>query len=410
MSAPALFRVPVPPWVREFLEDPFRKYLCLTLVLIGIAVAWFGPDTGGVPQGEGKTVQFFFHPTCPHCRKQIIFNQHLKAKYPEVDFIEYDTSRPENVKILVDLVAKRAPSREKLAVPMTFIGPYTVMGFDSDETTGVTLEKALVAYLRDDPTLFQETDQAWRDQETVSVPFLGEIRPADYSLPLLAVIIGLVDGFNPCAMWVLVYLISLIVTLQDRRKIWFLVGTFVLASGILYFLFMTAWLNVFLVIGYLRFLTLGVGLIALGAGILNLQEYITTKGELVCKIGDAQSKKQTRGRIERIVNAPLTAISVFSVIALAFIVNSIEFACSAALPAIFTHTLALRHLPAPHYYSYILLYDFFFMLDDMIIFSLAVLALDTSLGQRYAKHCKLIGGVVLVVLGALMVFMPDMLR
>ena len=406
MNTHTLFTVPT--WLREFLDDSFRKYLCLALALTGIAVAWFGQDMGDMPQGDGKTVQFFFHPTCPHCRKQKIFNQYLKGKYPKAAFVEYDTSLPENAKILADVAGKR--SREKAGVPTTIIGPYTIVGFDSEETTGVALEKAMKAYLQDDPTLFPETDQAWRGQETVAVPLLGEIRPADYSLPLLAVIIGLVDGFNPCAMWVLVYLISLIVTIQDRRKIWFLVGSFLLASGVLYFLFMTAWLNVFLLIGYLRFLTLGVGLMALGAGILSLQEYMATKGELACKIGDAQSKKQTLGRIERIVNAPLNLASVVSVITLAFIVNSIEFACSAALPAIFTHTLALRHLPALHYYSYILLYDFFFMLDDMIIFSLAVLAMDTALGHRYAKYCKIIGGVVLVVLGTLMVFTPGALR
>jgi len=211
-------------------------------------------------------------------------------------------------------------------------------------------------------------------------------------------------------MWVLVYLISLIMSLKDRKKIWFLVGTFVASSGILYFLFMTAWLNVFLFLGYLRSLTLIIGLISLGAGILSIRDYLKTKGELVCKIGDVNSKKKTQLKISQIVDAPLTLFSVFSIISLAFIINSIEFACSAALPAIFTHTLTLRNLPAIEYYGYILIYTFFFMLDDFIIFSLAVLALDTTIGTRYAKHCRIIGGVVLFALGMIMVFRPELLR
>jgi hypothetical protein len=137
---------------------------------------------------------------------------------------------------------------------------------------------------------------------------------------------------------------------------------------------------------------------------------LQTRGELVCKIGDAGSKKKTMGRIERIVDAPLTFFTVFSIIGLAFIVNSIEFACSAALPAIFTHTLALRQLPMLEYYWYILLYDVFFMLDDLAIFSLAVLALNTSVGNRYARHCRIVGGVILVILGGVMVFRPELLR
>jgi hypothetical protein len=325
------------------------------------------------------------------------------------DWASNDTSRPENVRLLADFIAKSGRPDRSVGVPMTFIGPYVIDGFDTPETTGVQLEQAIRALLTNDPSLFPQADPGG-GRQTLDLPLVGTIRLAEYSLPALAVIIGLVDGFNPCAMWVLVYLISLIVSLNDRRKIWLLVGTFVASSGILYFLFMTAWLNVFLFLGYLRSLTLIIGLGALGAGILSIREYVQTKGQLTCAIGDAASKKRTMNRIDRIVDAPLTLFTVFSIIVLAFIVNSIEFACSAALPAIFTHTLALRDLPTLEYYGYILLYDFFFMLDDLVIFSLAVLALDTSIGQRYAGHCRLVGGVVLVVLGGVMVFWPGLLR
>jgi hypothetical protein len=153
-----------------------------------------------------------------------------------------------------------------------------------------------------------------------------------------------------------------------------------------------------------------IGVTALGIGILDIREYLRTKGELACTISDGASKQRTRGRIERIVKAPLSLLAVLNIVALAFIVNSIEFACSAALPAIFTHTLALRKLTGLAYYGYILLYDFFFMLDDLIIFSLAVLALDTSIGNRYVRHCKIIGGIVLTILGLLLAFKPEWLR
>ncbi|GAI51516.1 unnamed protein product, partial [marine sediment metagenome] len=83
-------------------------------------------------------------------------------------------------------------------------------------------------------------------KDEVILPIIGKLRLSDYSLPSLAVILGLVDGFNPCALWVLAYLISLVITLKDKGKIWLLVGSFVFASGVLYFLFMTAWLNAFL--------------------------------------------------------------------------------------------------------------------------------------------------------------------
>ena len=116
------------------------------------------------------------------------------------------------------------------------------------------------------------------------------------------------------------------------------------------------------------------------------------------------------GRMERLVAAPLSVASFFGVVALAFTVNAIEFACSAGLPAIFTHTLSLRQLSAPQYYGYILLYDFFFMLDDLVIFSLAAFALQTTMASGYGRFGKLVGGIVLMGLGLVMLLAPEMLR
>lgn len=399
----------LPAWLRDIVRDPFRRTLFLALALLGIGMTFFEGQVGRQPAPHPR-IAFFFHPQCPHCHAQKAFMPSLQAKYPEVSWVEYDISLLENRELLNDYLTKSGRPLTGIGVPMTFVGPYVIDGFESAATTGVQLEQAIRALLRNDPSLFSEANKGSAERHTLTLPLLGTIRPAEYSLPALAMLIGLVDGFNPCAMWVLVYLISLIVSLNDRRKIWLLVGTFVASSGILYFLFMTAWLNAFLFIGYLRSLTLLIGLGAMGAGILNIREYVQTKGQLTCTIGDAASKKKTMSRIDRIVDAPLTLVTVGGIVVLAFVVNSIEFACSAALPAIFTHTLTLRNLPALEYYGYILLYDFFFMLDDLLIFSLAVLALDTSIGQRYAGHCRIVGGVVLIALGGVMVFRPELLR
>ncbi|MFH1021342.1 MAG: hypothetical protein V1782_12160 [Pseudomonadota bacterium] len=251
--------------------------------------------------------------------------------------------------------------------------------------------------------------EVWRP-ETVSLPVFGAIRLADFSLPALAVLLGLADGFNPCAMWALVYLLSLLVSLRDRRKIWLLVGSFVLASGVLYFLFMTAWLNAFLLLGYLRPLTLAIGAGALVIGALDLRAFVLTRGAPVCAVGSSGLKKRTMGRMERLVAAPLSLASFLGIVALAFTVNAIEFACSAGLPAIFTHTLSLRQLSVSRYYGYILLYDFFFMLDDLLIFSLAAFTLRTTMADGYTRYGKLVGGIVLLGLGLAMLLAPEMLR
>jgi len=247
------------------------------------------------------------------------------------------------------------------------------------------------------------------DIESVSVPFLGEIDVFSFSLPVLAIILGLVDGFNPCAMWVLVFLISLILSLNDKKKIWVIVGSFIFASGVLYFLFMTAWLNVFLFVGYMRPVTVLIGLFAIGVGLSDLKCYFKP-GPLVCDVSSSGSQKKTMGRINDIVHSPLTWASVFSIIVLAFLVNSIEFACSAGIPAIFTQVLSLSNLSGLQHYGYILLYDLFYMLDDMIIFSLAAFAVSSSFTTRYTKLNKLVGGIIILILGIVLAFMPGILR
>lgn len=244
----------------------------------------------------------------------------------------------------------------------------------------------------------------------VDIPLIGEIDAKDFSLPVLAIVLGLVDGLNPCAMWVLVYLISLVITLKDRKKIWLIVGSFVFASGVLYFLFMTAWLNAFLFMRYIRQLTLLIGFFALWVGVVDIYESIKNRGKLTCEVGNSESKSKTMDRIKKIALSPLSTGSFFAIIALAFVVNSIEFLCSAAIPAIFTYILSISPLSTLQYYMYILLYDFFFMLDDLLIFSTAAFAATSALGEKYAIYTKPIGGLIMLGIGIVLIFFPSILR
>lgn len=391
-------------------DEPFKRYLVLGLVLLGIYLAFFDPFYHETESGtDGKLqVHFFYLDTCPHCAKQKIFNERLKDKYPEAEFAYHEVSRGRESAIMERMGAEIGFSAE--SVPVTVVCGKFFEGYRSDETTGAEIDMAISDCLGKKESQKQEIGKDDETRNKIEVPFLGAITPADYSLPALAAVLGLIDGFNPCAMWVLVYMIGIALTLRDRRKIWILVGTFVLSSGVLYFLFMTAWLNAFLLLGYMRAVTIAVGLVALGGGILSIREYIRTKGALACETTDAGSKKKTMGRIQEILHSEITWGALAGIIALAFVVNSIEFACSAAIPAVFTEVLALSSLAAWKHYAYILLYDIFFMLDDLIIFSLAAFAISSSYGEKYAKYCRIIGGVIMLVLGMLLLFAPDLLR
>jgi len=396
---------------RKIYQDLFKRYLVLSLIILGAVLLFTGQEAAKPTTGEGFEVHFFYLTGCSHCEEQKPFNAELVSKYSySIQFISHDATKPEERKLLSQMLADSGREDEP-SYPITIFGGQVFMGWDSKETSGKAIEEALQQCLAGNcPQNSPETSSGQKPRDEITLPILGKIKVSDYSLPSLAVILGIVDGFNPCAMWVLVYLISLIMTLRDRKRIWLLVGSFVFASGALYFLFMTAWLNAFLLIGYSRPVMILIGLVALGAGILNVREVIKTKGAVVCEVGDEESRKKTMTRMEKVVFSPLTLGTVAGIVALAFVVNSIEFVCSSALPAIFTYALSLSHLATLKYYGYILLYDFFFMLDDLIIFGAAAFAMSSSLGDRYAKYSKPIGGAILLILGALLLFAPHLLR
>ena len=381
-------------FLKRTFQDRFKRYLIISLVILGIIIGFTSQGTSTT--GEGFEIHFFYLPGCSHCEDQEIFNEKLENTY-SINITPHDGTTPEGVTLLTEMLEERGVEREP-EFPITIFGNQVFGGWESEETTGSLIEQALQECLSGEcpPPAGEEP------QNTIVLPLIGEIVLADYSLPALAVILGLVDGFNPCAMWVLVYLISLVATLKDRKRIWLIVGCFVLASGILYFLFMTAWLNLFLFIGYIKAVTIVIGLIAIGGGILQVREVVVTKGAIVCEVTDEESRKKMMSRVQEIVSSPLTWGILVGIIVLAFTVNMVEFVCSAAIPAVFTRVLSLASLTTFQYYGYILLYVFFFMLDDLVIFATAAFAFTSNVGNRYAKYSRPIGATILIILGILL--------
>ena len=382
-------------FLKNTFQDRFKRYLIISLIILGIVIAFTTQGTSST--GEGYKVHFFYLPDCSHCEAQEPFNEKLRSEYPSINITPHDCTTPAGSALLSEMLADLGVEEEP-DFPITIFGNQVFGGWESEEKTGGAIEEALQQCLNGKcpPPTSEEP------KHKIKLPIIGEIVLADYSLPALAIILGLVDGFNPCAMWVLVYLISIVATLRDRKRIWLICGSFVLASGILYFLFMTAWLNAFLLIGYVKAVTIVIGLVALGGGTLQLRGVIKTKGAVVCEVTGEESRTKTMTKVQKIVSSPITFGILAGIIALAFTVNAVEFVCSAALPAVFTQVLSQASLSTFQYYGYILLYVSFFMLDDLIIFGTAAFALTSSLGDRYAKYSRPVGATILIILGLLL--------
>lgn len=226
--------------------------------------------------------------------------------------------------------------------------------------------------------------------------------------PTLAV--GLLDGFNPCATWVLLFLLSLLVRLQNRGRMALVAGTFVVASGAVYYAFMAAWLNVFLITGMSTTLRWLLGAAALLIGAVNVKDFFAL-GRGPSLAIPAAAKPGLYARVRRVLNAEALPTALLAVTALAVAVNFIELLCTAGFPAMYTAVLTQQQLAPAAYYAYLGLYIVGYIADDSLMVATAVIALSSvRLTERAGAWLKLVSGAAMLALGVVMLLRPDWLR
>ncbi|WP_157933042.1 hypothetical protein [Roseovarius salinarum] len=367
------------------------------------------------------TAHVFWQEGCPYCNRARAALAEIAAQDPAlgVNAIELGPSADNN-RLFQRVNA--ALGIDRPAVPLVVIGARHQVGFAGAATT--QRYRDMVALCREVPCPDRVADLRAGAQapvpppadtaapplpETVTLPLVGEITLDRLSLPALTVVLAGVDGFNPCAMWVLALLIGLLLGVEDRRRMWTLGAVFLLATGAMYFAVMAAWLNVVLWIGAAGWLRLAIGALALAAGVYYLREYWTNP-EGVCRVTPGQQRRRIRDRLDALVNRPGLALAALGVAALAVVVNLVELLCSAGVPAVYTQVLAMHDLPAGAHYGYLALYLGVFLLDDTAIFVTAMVTLRAVAATgRFSRISHLVGGVVLLALGAVMVLRPDLL-
>ena len=396
------------------------KIFLVLLVLVVIAKPAFA-------QEKRANIYFFWGEGCPHCVHEKPFLEELKNKYPEVKVYDFEVwNSADNRKLLIE-VGKKLNTNVS-AVPFTVIGEKYVSGWLNEQTTGDAIENAVECVLKDGcrdvvgEVLVSQQPQPQKEEPCeceeeqklaipvkISLPLIGEINTKNLSLPLLTVILGGLDGFNPCAMWTLLFLISLLLGMKDKKRRWILGTAFIVASALVYFLFMAAWLNLLLFVGFIVWVRILIGLVALGGGGYNLKEFFTNK-DSGCKVTGDEKRQAVFEKLKNITHQKQFLIALGGIIVLAFAVNLVELICSAGLPVIFTQVLTLSDLPQWQYYLYMLLYIFFFMLDDLFIFFTAMLTLEmTGISTKYSRISHLVGGILMVIMGLLLIFKPELL-
>lgn len=399
------------------------KLRILSVIIFTACFLFFSPA-----RAEDKVnVYFFWAEGCPHCAKEKELLDFYQHKYPYIKILNFEISdNNANGKILSES-AEILDTRVS-GVPFTVIGDKSFTGYSEIISPGQIQERIEYCYVNKCPdslaVLFQQepiivtasepvghtplptiTEESV-DNKTIEIPILGEIDAVHFSLPLITIIMGVLDGFNPCALWTLLFLISLLLGMENKKRMWILGSIFIIASAFVYFLFMAAWLNLILFIGFVIWARILIGGVALFGGSYNFKKFFFNK-DGGCAVVNDEKRQRVFAKFRQITQQKSYLIALVGIIVLAFVVNLVELVCSAGLPAVYTQILVLNNLNSWQYYSYILLYILFFMLDDLFIFFAAMITLQmTGISTKYSRYSKLIGGVIMVIVGMLLIFKP----
>jgi hypothetical protein len=235
------------------------------------------------------------------------------------------------------------------------------------------------------------------------------LQPERLGLPLFTLAIGLLDGFNPCALWVLLVLLSLLVHWRDRRRLLLVAGCFVLASGVVYFACLAAWLNLFLLVGLAPALRWLLAAVALVIGVINLSE-IARRGPDFTLAIPAAAKPGIYARMRQVMQARSLPLALAAVTVLALVVNLLELLCTAGLPALYTAVLSQQNLVPAARYGYLGLYLVGYLADDILLVGSAVIALSSGrLDEQQGRWLKLLSGLVMLLLAAVLLLRPGWL-
>ncbi|MGN6547308.1 MAG: glutaredoxin domain-containing protein [Aureliella sp.] len=246
-----------------------------------------------------------------------------------------------------------------------------------------------------------------QEADSVEIAWLGRLSAKQLGMPLFTLAIGLIDGFNPCAMWVLLFLLSVLVNLQDRGKILAVAGTFVLVSGLAYYAFMAAWLNVLLLVGFLRWVQIALAFLAIFVGSVHIKDYFAFKKVIRLSIPES-AKPRIYEQVRRVVTAENITGAIVGAIVLAVLVNIIELLCTAGLPALYTQVLSQQGYPSWEHYAYLGLYIAAYMFDDMVMLAVVVITLSRrKLQETEGRWLKLVSGLVILALGLVLLFKPE---
>ncbi len=386
-------------------------YILLFLVLF-IPYIIFGSE-------KDLNIYLFYGDGCPHCAEEeewfktyLDKNKNIKIHRYEV---WYNKDNQEKYSKVHEILNDKSNG-----IPYLIIGETVISGFDKELTperiknaveyySNINYKDKVGIYLGVVSERESGKDEAKYEDTKVKIPLLGTKEAKDVSIGLSAILIGVVDGFNPCAMWILLFLISMLLGMKNKKRMWILGITFLTSSALVYFLFLLSWLNLAVFLNKVLYIRVAISFFAVLFGVLQIVNFLFKKDN-GCEVVDNKNRKRIIKSIQKIIKEKSFILAILGIVLLAASVNIIELLCSLGLPVMFTQILAINEVGKVGQILYSILYVLFFMIDDIIIFVIAMKTLEIkAISNKYGKYSHLIGGLIMIIIGVLMVYKPEWL-
>ena len=398
----------------------------LKILFLVICLFSFCNVVNAVSKKNLVNIYLFHSYTCKHCKEEIKLLDELEKEYDNIKVYKYEVNENGNGELLKNI--SEIMGSKVTGTPYTIIGNKVFSGYDYENSKGrfkgaieyyskYGYEDKVGEYISSIPLPSYEVKDTDPDVDEyisnyisykVKLPLIGEVKLKNLTLPLITVVIGLADGFNPCAMWVLLFLISMLIGMKDKKRMWILGSTFLLTSALIYLIFMMSWLNLANLLISVVWVRVIIAVVSLVGGFINLRGYIKHRKVSGCDVVDDKKRNRIITRIKKFTTEKNFWLAILGVIVLAISVNVVELACSAGLPVMFIEILSLNNLTAIEEIIYIVLYMLFFLLDDFVVFVIAMTTLSlTGVSSKYGNLSKLIGGILMLFIGLLLMFKPE---
>jgi len=354
---------------------------------------------------------------CPHCEEEKPFLNALVEKYPHVNLVDYEVwYNADNQAIFLQF--SEALGFSPQGVPVTVIGDQYWIGYLEQINSEIeaALQNCLNGQCETDvgsviSSQPQEIQPVIKSENEINIPLFGKVDLDKQSLVVSTAIIGFVDGFNPCSLWVLSILLALTLHSGSRTKILVVGLTFLSVTSIVYGLFIAGVFTLLSYIGFLKWIQIGIAIIAFMFGIVNIKDYFWYKEGVSFTISDKHKPKMYKNMRSAVTN-PRTIIGLIgSSAALAVGVSFIEFSCTAGFPVIWSNLMVANDIDRSNFILLLALYMAIYLIDELVIFAIATITMRASkMEEKHGRLLKLVSGVIMFILGLVMIVNPAVMN